>query len=432
MMLATQVNRPALITALAPTWLRDFCHHVAASKQVDADLVVINLLGAICSAVNGKLTVKRANGHDEPVQLFLMPIAEPGERKSSVVKLLKGVVAEELKMLKAKKQGPNRIFFEDVTGKGLKDALAANAGSLSCFSAEPELLNIATDRRFPFTLLCGGYDAEEIIVDRAREEPVIIPDPAVSLCVSSQLEVALDFARAKGVKGSGLRGRFLFHLPTPKAGTRTCDGPAIPEESLQKYRKLLNRFLSFEKSHFGRFELNLSLEAEALFSDYARQAEIELQSGRLLNFDVGWGSKFPGKVLRLAGLLHCVYEVEPMAETIKADTVIQAIRLGDVFVEHAREFLMRADFGEAEDIACTILQWVRGLQVQHFDTHDAATALPAFSKRQLQSGVNWLLETSRIRMVHSAEQISLPRGRGRPKVQRYTTCSFPLGPMASR
>jgi hypothetical protein len=424
---ASPQQRALLTDALAIPELKDLIGHVAHSKQVHSDMVLTNIFGAVNTAINGKFLVKTAAGQVESAQLYFLLIAPPGARKSSVVSFAKAPILEAAKAEQDAGGLPTRHYFEDATPTALKRALAESGGCLACHSAEPELLKAAQSRAYPKPLLCGGYDGEQINLDRSKEDPIIISDPAIALCVSAQPEMALEFARNDGVRDSGLRGRFLFVNFPSNAGTRYVGAPSIPREATEYYHHMIQRLLKLSRRSDGsRHVLVLSPDAELRYLQFAREAETALQAGQPLSFDHGWGSKLPGKVLRLAAILHCVQHEVPCSTPIDDMSMSQAIRMGYGFAIYAQEFFLRADFGEAEDTADAILAWATKLGIKTFDAKDVRGALPHFSTKLVQAGIDQLLKSHRIQedFLSYGSQLR-PGRRGRNLAPRYVVVWLP-------
>ena len=424
---ASPQQRTMLTDALTIREMSALVQYVAYSKQVAPDMVLINVLGALNTAINGKFVVQASSGQKEQVQLYLLPIAPPGDRKSSVVSFAKAPILEAARAEQKAGRLPTRRYFEDATPTALKRALAESGGCLACHSAEPELLKAVQSRGYPKPLLCGGYDGEQINLDRSKEDPIIISDPAIALCVSAQPEMALEFARNDGVRDSGLRGRFLFANVPSNAGNRYVGAPSTPREATEYYHRMIHRLLKLSRRVDGsRHVLVLSPDAELRYLQFAREAEAALQAGQPLSFDLGWGSKLPGKVLRLAAILHCIRHEVPCDTPIDDMSMSQAIRMGFAFTVYAREFFLRADFGEAEDTADAILAWATKSGVETFDAKDVRGALPHFSTRLVQAGIDQLMKSHRIQEDFLAYGSQLhPGRRGRNLAPHYQVVCLP-------
>lgn len=394
-----------LTAALTIPELKHFIQYAANTIQVNEDMVLINVLGALFTAINGKFIVVRNCGHSEVLQAYFLVIAESGERKSAIVKLVKKPILEFLREKrktqldkKSIKNGAQlQIYFEDVTPISLKNALAENCGRLASHSAEPELLKIMAQSDFSKSVFCNGYDAEEIRVNRSGKKPIDITNSGLVICVSSQPRTAYEFARSERVIDSGLRGRlFVMNFPSV-AGWRNNSVPPIPSDTLDNYDKLIIRLMNIPDSVEGdRHKIQLMESAEQTFQQFSQATEFELRPGGMLSFDKSWGSKLQGKILRLAGILHCVKHDDPCSHLIDDDTIRSAISMGCEFINHAREFILRADYGETLDVAQEILSWAFRLGISKFDIHVVRNGLPHLSTKKIQAGIEHLVIIQKI------------------------------------
>jgi len=69
-----------------PGTLRDYVKAVAAHSQTSEDMAAVIGLGVLAVCLQGKFLVQGTPGYDEPLSLYTVVIAAPGERKSSVMK----------------------------------------------------------------------------------------------------------------------------------------------------------------------------------------------------------------------------------------------------------------------------------------------------------------------------------------------------------
>ena len=80
---------PQLIDCLPQSEFKSLVQYIAHSIQIPEDFVLLNLLGAANIAINGKAAVEINSTYTEPIQLYFMPIADSGDRKSAVLKVAK-------------------------------------------------------------------------------------------------------------------------------------------------------------------------------------------------------------------------------------------------------------------------------------------------------------------------------------------------------
>ncbi len=78
-----------------PDLLRDYLKAVAEFAQVDIEMCVLPLLSVLSLCVQGKAVVKHPiNSHTQPLSLYTLTVAPPGEKKSGVLKEFKRPVEE--------------------------------------------------------------------------------------------------------------------------------------------------------------------------------------------------------------------------------------------------------------------------------------------------------------------------------------------------
>ncbi|MBP2312940.1 DUF3987 domain-containing protein [Azospirillum soli] len=422
---------PKLIDALPASSFKVFLQYAAHTLQVSEDMTMLNAIGAVNTAVNGKFEIIRNCGHREPLSLYIVVVEEPGGRKSAVVKLAKQPLHNWLEQRRAqdgqwshdgKSRPAIRLYFQDTTAAALKRALAETEGRLSCHEPEPGLLDMLARSGAHMSLFCNGYDHEPIVVDRVNKPLLEIPAPAFSLCISAQPEAALRFARNHRVRSCGLLARLLVVRIPSLMGTRRVGLPPIPQHSLDFYNALIRRLLDIPALPTGmaRHALELTDNAEALFAGFARWAELELLPCRSLNFDTGWGAKLPGKVLRLAGLLHCIAHDDPRRARIDTDVMGQAICMAHFFAAQTRNFFWHAEHGEVQEVADEIVRWASTYATAGFSVQDVQSCLSRHSRQQIQAAVDLLL---RLQVIHEDLMIYAHQQerwrRGRPRAPRF-------------
>jgi hypothetical protein len=387
--------------------------------QLCEDLMLLNVFGCLSTAINGKYIVKRANGHTEHPQLFVLIIGNPGERKSAACACAKKPLVMWASQQAADGRPIPRLHFDHVSGASLIEALREAGGRLVCHEPEPTILTVLGRRNFSKVILNKAYDGEKTMLERAGKPTIIIEDPAISLIVASQPEFAYDFGRRPDVATSGFLGRFLFLMSQPRAGTRIVDTPAIPHEVEAYYNRLIIRLLEYSMPADGkRHVLTLDQRAEKSFVEFAQQVERESGHGRALSFDSAWGSKLSGKILRSAVLLHCVEYEDPAGSAISESTIRQAIEMSDVFVQHARHFYFMLQNGQTLDVAQRIESWAENAPLIRFTARQARSALHQYTRSMIDAGIEMLIRSGRVYEDLFAYQ-DAPWGRGRKEGPFY-------------
>src|SRR5207249_2854192 len=60
-------------------------------------------------------------------------------------------------------------------------------------------------------------------------------NPILTIVLAFQPQILMNMAEKKAFHGNGLLDRFLFLLPESKLGSRTHDGPPVPDEIARAY-----------------------------------------------------------------------------------------------------------------------------------------------------------------------------------------------------
>ncbi|MBI9088201.1 MAG: DUF3987 domain-containing protein [Desulfobacterium sp.] len=419
-------NTPSLYNSLQDSPFKDLTIYMSNSIQVGPNMALTNLLSGVSSAVNGKFEVVGKNGWTEPLNNYFILLGDSGERKSAIVKIAKAPhndwvfkknkqfkkalqkTKRENKRIKAKIRALERkaekaeepecdliygeievlenkiqilkeirIFFGDITAPALIRVLSLYDGRICHFEPEAGLLDILCKKSCNISLFCNAYDGESCSIDRVKEEPLNIPRPSISLSITVQPGLGMKFLKNKRLHDIGLLGRCLYVWSSPMAGHRLTDTPPIPEESLQWYNNKITSLLDIPDQYdeFGNVKprkLELSYEASICLNPYKESVEKALQPGGALSFSKSWGSKLIGKVLRLAGLLHCIKHEDPSLSAIDRETMMQAISLGEGFIVHAQKVYYYASQGKKIEAGKKILNWANSqLYMNNFTAKEA-------------------------------------------------------------
>ncbi len=88
-----------------PEVVKDYVIAVAENSQTSPDMAAVISLGVLASCLQGKYVVEGISGYCEPLNLYTVVVAAPGERKSSVMKSMTKYLYEyEQESMKAGKQ----------------------------------------------------------------------------------------------------------------------------------------------------------------------------------------------------------------------------------------------------------------------------------------------------------------------------------------
>ena len=85
---------PSFPVDCLPTVIRNYVNAVADHSQTAPDMAAVISLGVLAVCLQGKYQVEGMPGYVEPLSLYTVVIAAPGERKSSVMRDMTGVIYE--------------------------------------------------------------------------------------------------------------------------------------------------------------------------------------------------------------------------------------------------------------------------------------------------------------------------------------------------
>lgn len=367
LVLPEQYEAPELPLPLLPGVLRDYSQVVGEYVQCDPGIPAVLGLGAL-AALAQKTAVVRGWTWSESLSLFLVAVADSGERKSPAYKAMCGPLRRleseleaagretrlfnnERRMhlaasLKSKRQAmasgkdeslrledvaeisaeleglgpeelPPRLVADNVTPEALTSLMARNGGRMAVLSPEGAFLSILkgayTGNGEPADLsaLLQAYNvSESITVDRKGRESERIDYPALSMVLVGQPLVFEQLCRMPGARERGLIGRFVVVTVPPRAGTRlrvAGAGPQVdPVDTPQghRYEDLLAA-LALREPVDSPPVLRLSPEATAHYERYYNRLEEQrAPEGGRWAMIPEFANKAHGLALRFAGLFH--------------------------------------------------------------------------------------------------------------------------------
>lgn len=377
-----EVRLPSFPTKALPAPLCDWVKAVAKNTETPVDMAAVCALAALSCAVQGKFKIHVQSGYDEPLNLYILIIANSGERKSPIVRLMTKPIydyekkennrrqalmeADQANLSSYKKQidvlerdgkideaaklrakyrelnhnriKPLRLIADDITSEALASLLSENKGILTIISTEGGLFDIFAGRysnSISIDTILKAYSGDRIRVDRKGRESETINDPTLTMLLSIQDNVLEGLMRNEVFKARGLTARILYCKPKSKMGQRHLGAPDLPDELKREYTKLILSLLEIPIPTNGASQsIRLSPGAYREVEKFFDWLEPQLIDG-LEHMD-GWGAKFVGNTLRVAGLLHCAQNKESAAEiAISPDTVKNAIKIAKYFLQHA-------------------------------------------------------------------------------------------------
>ena len=365
---------------------------VAMFTQTDPGMAGTTALGMLAAAAGGRVQIEPHDGWREPVCLFTVSVAGPGERKSAVqavmvaplqdaerelaniargVRLEAGITkdvatkaAESAKFAAGKASGSDRdrllaeaigamqaaeavvvpplprLLADDVTPERCAGLLAEQHGRLAIVSAEGGIFDVIGGRysnSIPsLDVWLKGHSGDQLRVDRQSREPEFIKSPALTLCLMIQPAILTNIARSDVFRGRGLLARFLYALPPSKVGRREIGTPSVPKEISAAYSEVVKGLALALADWHDPAVLQMTPAASRLIDGVARQIEPQLGRGGELGHIADWGAKFVGAVVRLSALMHLAeHPGDGWRRPVEQSSVERAVRLGGYYRVHA-------------------------------------------------------------------------------------------------
>jgi hypothetical protein len=377
--------------------LHDFANEASTALQVPVDLVAMELLGALSTAVGRRVVFEVRPGWTESSSLYLMSLLHSGERKSQADKEVFGPLrrfereerdrraagrvralsrldvlkkrADAALALAAKTDSREpfeletneraasdarqaledckvppvfSIFIDDATPEAIAERISA-LGFAACASPEGELMAVIAGRYSRNSepnlgVLLKAHSRDAMVVTRRSAPPLELDAPVLSIALAVQPDVLAYCASKPGFVGRGVMSRFLYSLPDSMVGVRRSATP-LSEAARVRWSSLvleLARDVGFQDGAED-VTVRFSAAASALAIEFADRLEPRLArlSGDL-GHTGGWGSKLTGALCRIAGLLHFAeHRGAGLSLEVGSDAVTRALEMADYFIGHA-------------------------------------------------------------------------------------------------
>lgn len=374
------INRPRFPTDELPGDMASMVECLADSTQTPEEMAGLLSLGVLAALYQSRFDVQITPDWKEPLCLYCVAVAPPGERKSAVISALTKPIyefeaeqreldAEEIEknkterailegQLQAAKQAAvkepskaqhaldlsaqladfqdlheQRWLVDDTTPEKLVEMMERQNGSLTVCSAEGGIFDAMQgryDKTANFDIYLKSHAGDPVIVDRIGRRSNYIQSPRLTMMLTIQPEVLAGLMSNTTFRGRGLCGRFLFAMCNSKVGARKVSPPPIPADVKDDYRGFVRRALS------GRAKgtIHLSPDADELRKSY--QEYVENLLGDKWDYMRDWGGKLVGAMVRIAALMHCALTAgDPTKTEISAETMYAAVRIAEFLGAHA-------------------------------------------------------------------------------------------------
>ena len=323
-------------------------------------------LAVVAGSVQKKFKIKGKPDYYEPLNIYSLIIADPGERKSSVMREMTRYTKDyerqvnetnaemmdeqrsqyniltneltkseksgdidqaisfkkELRELEKEMIRPMRLVADDVTPEALTSLLNENNGALSIISAEGGFFDILAGRYSNtacIDIVLKAHSGDDAHVDRKGRPKEYIRNPALTILLSVQNDVIRGIFENGTFKGRGLNARFLYSKPVTTIGTRSFETKPISIELKINYKTLIYELLDIPTPVATAESENINIikiddGAYSILKDYFDSIEKKL-IGDLEDMR-DWAGKLVGAALRIAGILHCMNFGKMTGETL--------------------------------------------------------------------------------------------------------------------
>ena len=466
----TQHTLPPFPVDALPTAIREYVLAVAESTQTPVDMSASAALAVLALCQQGKYRIAGKEDWREPLNLFVVIVAEPSERKSAVInfmtrpvnlyeaeynqqhagalersrmekrilekqqraledQVLKGKAHMEdlqdiaLQVANFKELSPLRLYVDDVTTEKLTSILSDNGGTAAVVSAEGGIFDMLSGiytKNVNIDVMLKGHSGDCIRVDRIGRNSESIMNPALTVLLAVQPSVLSGMMQNGTFRGRGLTARFMYCMPTSIIGQRKYRTEAIPAEVSHNYDALIRNLLQEEMPKAPEL-IYLSPEADQLLEQFSCEVEGKLKTEYSDIPD--WAGKLVGAVLRIAGLLcrasvtRCDEFLEvPPPLIVDQATMEGAIAIGRYFTEHSRAAFSLMGADNLVKQSQYMLDAIVKNRLTEFTRRDIMRMCRSFKTAdEVQPVLNHLADLGYV----APKATDLTQGKGRPANQSY-------------
>ena len=367
-----------------PGWARTYIQSASKAYQVPLGMVGSSVLACLAIALQGKYIVSPKDDHVEQLSLQVVLVAPSGTRKTALQKavfapayeherLLRDAAAQRnterrkerqrlQRQLKRAEKDPSAsrqamndieerldaiemeplpsILLDDCTPEALVIRMAENGGRIGVASAEGSLFSVLGgkySKRSDYSILVEGYSGDTLRIDRVCRETNYVRQPHLSLCIALQPDIFSALIADPVLDTTGAIARWCMVRVNSSPQIRKYGEYTLAKEMADDYN---TQMLSL----FGLPILTTPITLSLTESAYALHADIyaAIETNRINASFRGanyvdtslsrWYSKMDGLVLRLAGILHIINNINYEQSTeITANELSAAYKLAGWF-----------------------------------------------------------------------------------------------------
>lgn len=423
---------------------------VAGSKQVDPIMPALFALATLSAVAGNRAWIRRSGDWQEPLSIYVCPVADSGERKSPVGRAVFGTISNiearmaaawsaevdatvdalvqeraavganpslanrvEDKIVKAeasRKRPPRIKLADDITPEALVRSLSGLGGHGAILDPEGTFMGVLSGRYSSGVpnpeLFIKAYDGDQYTADRISRDPDRIGRPTLAIGLAVQRIVLEDAMTNRILLERGALARMIFGFPQSLVGTR-FEATAAPHDPTpgRIWSLILDGIAELPTLDPDTEPRCLALSPEALAEHIALADAIERRlgpNGDLTQSGIKeWSHKQAGRVLRIAGLLHLAAGFLPSDE-VGIEAMRSAIVIGEWAIEHARH-AYRFDKQVLDEAnvkqCCQVLDWLARTRQQHVTVRDACRGVRAqwVASKPMEDALDQLAELGWVR-----------------------------------
>lgn len=364
-----------------PFVARNVITELEGNFKAPQPMIACSVLAAMSAVVQRSAKIKLPyGGEPRPLGLYVLVVAESGEGKTTIEKLISKSLNERDELLEAqyqeelrkfegdyevwsslkkgyirrltaarvqnlpteeweerleqhqkdepKKPKNCRLIRQDLTERALLDAMEGKGASLAVMSDEAEIIF-----RSPLLqkngVLNKAWDGGPLVFDRAKGVSFAARDIRLTASLMTQPAVIQDYLRRRGemARGTGFFARFLMCCPQSMKGYRYNSGSDPSWISLGEFHRRTSKLI--ESQIFDHFEdcylvLEFDDDARDTWFNFINNIEADMRPGMFLDDISDFASKAGEMVARIAGIFHVF---SGQTGWISNDTVQRAIRI---------------------------------------------------------------------------------------------------------
>lgn len=404
-------------------------HGVRSKIESPIGMVFNSALSMAATCVQGLYDVTCPGSGQCPTSLFILTIAESGERKSStdsqfvrvindfvskknrdidlrgaafkaecdmwnsqlkvLQKLLDKAVAkgdinqisvEKRKLIDHYNNEPVRktefrMLFEDTTISALLENIANNYPNATLNSSEGGILFERANLQF---LLRANklWDGGSVSVDRSVAPSYRIENARLNISVMVQEKIFGSFTKRSsgGARGSGFLARCLVTKPESTQGKRFGHFSAVNSDQNLKNKDYLNWFSSraidllnesYNRKNQPKKTISFSPEAQEIWKEFHGKVEASLSKNGFLVDVSDFASKISNNMSRIAAVLHVFCGLEGR---VTADVARFSANLCEVYIREFKKLFGFLDpISVAHSNAIKVYEWLHNKQKYNFN-----------------------------------------------------------------